>query len=164
MVLSLVVNSIFGGAGGLCCSIPLGEWGQGGDALTWFKCRHLPSPNQNSRLREWGADKESQLRWALNKHSLTDTNCHGWVASEGQPEFPDQPSSSTWCPQPWCLCEDRWMWWCPHDTWTEAGASRLPNPIYRHSQASSFSLGTCQPDALFWVPCGGEYRGMRRGA
>ena len=40
-------------------------------------------PNQNSRLREWGADKESQLRWALNKRSLIDTNCPGWVASGG---------------------------------------------------------------------------------
>ena len=100
-----VVNSIFGGVE--ACAAP-SHSGSGGREVILSPGSSVdtaPPQNQNSRLREWDTDKESQLRWALHKHSLVDPNCHGWVASAGQPEFPDQPGSSTWCPCPWCLCE-----------------------------------------------------------
>ena len=76
-----VVNSIFGGVE--ACAAP-SHSGSGGREVILSPGSSVdtaPPQNQNSRVREWDTDKESQLRWALHKHS------------------------STWCPCPWCLCE-----------------------------------------------------------
>lgn len=150
----LVVNSFLGRRvpSSLPCSTPLRKWGQ---AVSPGSSVDTPLPPK-IQIERWDADRELQLRQALERSSvdspqLTDI-VNGWVASGAARihslagQAPRTPSARV----PSAPAKGGgWVWLCPSDTWMEAGRPRscLPtHPTCHHPPAPSLVL----PVAPLW--------------
>lgn len=106
----------------------------------------LPLHQQKFRFRGWEAKEEAQPRWALNEGSLVegslvDGSCSSRSRSS---KGADLPSSSPLACAPGASARGRLVW-----AWVGPEPHFAPPSSFLLIAWGCFSLGTCQPDALF---------------